>query len=217
MLETIPVRKETGILTFLLLRQVWVWGHSAGQKTSKKKPHDGCSPHSQTTRPQTTNPPGVISQFVQTMALQPFHHLCSSKARVRQFLTGKKKPKQGKAIFKKPTIYRKLQTLRQNFQQEAQLGICLRCQPGGGSVLSSRAQHRLLPRVTCHQVSHMSRCSSTPSARGAMRTRKFWSRRGGGYLSQAARCSTHLCLRAQLPTKAKPQLKAAFPSNREEK
>lgn len=47
MLETIPVRKETGVLKFLLLSQVSVWEHNAGQETHKREPYHGYSPPSQ--------------------------------------------------------------------------------------------------------------------------------------------------------------------------
>lgn len=124
------------------------------------------------------------------MALQPFHHLCSSKARVRQFLTGKKNQKQGKAILKN-NYSQKATNITPKLPTGSPAGNLFEVSTWWRQRAELRGSAQAPSSVTCHQVSHVSRCSSTPSAWGAMRTRKFWSQRGGGYLSQAARCSTH--------------------------
>lgn len=150
---------------------------------------------------------------MQPIPPQPFSHLCSSKARVRQSFSREKKPNQGKAI-KNATYSRKLQTSRQNFKQEPQPRICLRCQPGGHWEHTMTRAQAPSSCVTCHQVSHVSRCSCTPSALPGSDAGTGILLPGvnvAGYLSQSARC----CLRAQASTKAKAQLKAALPANKE--
>lgn len=150
------------------------------------------------------------------MALQPFHHLCSSKARVRQFLTGKKNPKQGKAI------------LKNNYSQKA-TNITPKLPTGSpaGNLfeVSTWWRQRAELRGSAQAPSSCHLSPGEPCVPLLLHTQRLGSNADTEILVPAwrwlpvpGRQVLHtLCLRAQLSAKAKPQPKAAFPSNREEK
>lgn len=80
------------------------WPRCKYGSTPQGRRHTGGNPpmgaHTQPARPQTMNPTRVISHWVQTIALHPFHHLRPSKAQVGQFPTRTKPAKTRKSNLK---------------------------------------------------------------------------------------------------------------------